>query len=46
LIVGANDWGIGKYMADITSYDYDAPLTEPGDFNTKFYDFRDVIKKV
>jgi beta-galactosidase len=33
---GANDWGIGKYMADITSYDYDAPLDEAGDTTLKY----------
>lgn len=40
---GANDWGIGKYMADITSYDYDAPLSEPGDLTPKYYILRSVI---
>ena len=33
---GANDWGIGKYMADMTSYDYDAPLDEAGDPTEKY----------
>lgn len=43
---GANDWGIGKYMADITSYDYDAPLDETGDATSKYYILRDVIGEV
>lgn len=43
---GANDWGIGKYMADITSYDYDAPLSEPGDLTPKYMILRSVIGNV
>ena len=27
---GANFW-YGKYQADLTSYDYDAPISEAGD---------------
>lgn len=42
---GANDWGIGAYMADITSYDYDAPLDEAGDPASKYYILRDVIEE-
>lgn len=41
--LGANDWGIGRYMADITSYDYDAPLTESGDLAPKYYVLRSTI---
>ena len=33
-------------MADITSYDYDAPMDEAGNPTAKFMIFRDVIKKV
>uniref|UniRef100_A0A182YAQ7 Beta-galactosidase n=1 Tax=Anopheles stephensi TaxID=30069 RepID=A0A182YAQ7_ANOST len=40
---GANDWGLGKYMADITSYDYDAPMDEAGDPTMKYTIFRDII---
>lgn len=40
---GANDWGLGKYMADITSYDYDAPMDEAGDPSMKYTIFRDII---
>lgn len=43
---GANDWGIGKYMADITSYDYDAPLDETGEPTSKYYILSDVIGEV
>lgn len=43
---GANDWGIGRYMADITSYDYDAPMDEAGNPTEKYLVFRDVIKEV
>jgi beta-galactosidase len=41
---GANDWGIGKYMADITSYDYDAPLDEAGNPTLKYETFKQVIQ--
>lgn len=40
---GANDNGPGKYAADITSYDYDAPMNEAGDPTAKYYAIRDVI---
>lgn len=40
---GANDWGIGNYMADITSYDYDAPLDETGSATIKYYILKDTI---
>lgn len=43
---GANDWGIGRYMADITSYDYDAPMDEAGNPTEKYMVFRNVIKEV
>jgi beta-galactosidase len=41
---GANDWGIGQYMADITSYDYDAPLDETGGATSKYIILQDVIR--
>lgn len=41
---GANKAGIGDYVVDITSYDYDAPMDEPGDATPKYYILRDVIK--
>lgn len=40
---GANDKGI--YEPTITSYDYDAPLTEDGYPTDKYFAFRDVIAK-
>lgn len=40
---GANDWGQGEYMADITSYDYDAPMDEAGDATPKLIKIRNVI---
>lgn len=33
------------YEWDVTSYDYDAPLSESGDMRNKFYEARDVISK-
>jgi beta-galactosidase len=42
---GANDWGIGEYMADITSYDYDAPMDETGNPSEKYFIFREAILK-
>lgn len=41
---GANKAGIGDYVADITSYDYDAPMDESGDPTPKYHILRDVIK--
>ncbi|MGR0160319.1 glycoside hydrolase family 35 protein [Paenarthrobacter nitroguajacolicus] len=40
---GANDKGI--YEPTITSYDYDAPLSEDGNPTAKYFAFRDVIAK-
>jgi beta-galactosidase len=42
---GANIDG-GKYEPDITSYDYDVPVSESGELKPKFFLFRDVISKV
>ncbi|XP_046804398.1 beta-galactosidase [Lucilia cuprina] len=42
---GANDMGPGRYQPDITSYDYDAPMTEAGDPTTKYFALRDVIAR-
>jgi len=41
---GANSEGPGNYKSDITSYDYDAPMTEAGDVTPKYLVLRDVIK--
>lgn len=35
----------GTYQPDITSYDYDAPLSEAGDPTTKYYAIRDALKQ-
>ncbi|MHB0876891.1 MAG: glycoside hydrolase family 35 protein [Anaerolineae bacterium] len=40
---GAND--SGRYQPTVTSYDYDAPLTEAGDVTPKWEAFRRVIGK-
>lgn len=37
---GANYDGPGKYKADITSYDYDAPMDETGDVTPKYHILR------
>lgn len=34
------------YLPQLTSYDYDAPLTEAGDPTPKYFEIRDVISKV
>lgn len=41
---GANAFGPGGFQADITSYDYDAPMAENGEFGDKYKRIRDVIK--
>ena len=41
---GAN-WDEDKYEPDVTSYDYDSPVSESGALTKKFYAFRDVIAK-
>lgn len=43
LTAGAND--SGRYLPMVTSYDYDAPISESGDVTEKFRAFRDVIAK-
>ena len=40
---GANDKGV--FQPTVTSYDYDAPLTESGDPGAKFWAFREVISR-
>lgn len=40
---GANHYE--KFAPDVTSYDYDAILTECGDVTPKYYAVRDIIKK-
>ncbi|XP_067827135.1 beta-galactosidase-1-like protein 2 [Heptranchias perlo] len=40
---GAQDFG--NYIADVTSYDYDAPLSEAGDCTAKYFQIRDLYSK-
>jgi beta-galactosidase len=40
---GSNHYAVLK--ADVTSYDYDAPLSEAGDLTPKFHAFRQVIAR-
>ncbi|WP_328320995.1 beta-galactosidase [Kribbella sp. NBC_00382] len=40
---GANDKGV--YRPTVTSYDYDAPLDEAGNFTAKYHAFREVISR-
>jgi beta-galactosidase len=42
---GANIDG-GKYEPDVTSYDYDVPVSESGELRPKYFLFRDVIREV
>lgn len=44
VILGANYEG--TYQPDITSYDYDAPLSEAGDPTPKYYAIRDALTSV
>lgn len=41
---GANNIA-GLYLADVSSYDYDAPLSECGDLTQKYHALRKVIQK-
>lgn len=34
-----------KLLSRVTSYDYDAPLSESGEYREKFFKFKDVIEK-
>ncbi|KAM8926971.1 beta-galactosidase-1-like protein 2 isoform 2-T2 [Pelodytes ibericus] len=34
-----------EYRSDVTSYDYDAPLTEAGDYTSKYFKLRDLLSK-
>jgi beta-galactosidase len=41
---GAN-WDHHSYEPDVTSYDYDSPVSEAGALSKKYFTFRDVIAK-
>ncbi len=43
LTSGANEAPYPDYQADVTSYDYDAPLDEAGDPTPKYFAFREVL---
>lgn len=34
-----------EYRSDVTSYDYDAPLTEAGDYTSKYFKLRELFSK-
>lgn len=42
---GSNEQGPGRFIPDITSYDYDAPLDESGDPTPKYEAIRQVISE-
>ncbi|HVX52586.1 MAG TPA: glycoside hydrolase family 35 protein [Chitinophagaceae bacterium] len=42
---GANAFSPTQYQPDITSYDYDAPITEQGQATPKYYMLRNLIKQ-
>ncbi|XP_070548431.1 beta-galactosidase-1-like protein 2 isoform X2 [Ptychodera flava] len=42
---GANSDYDGKYQPTITSYDYDAPLSESGDLTEKYFKIREILKR-
>ncbi|XP_077985074.1 beta-galactosidase-1-like protein 2 isoform X2 [Glandiceps talaboti] len=42
---GANIDYDGKYQPDITSYDYDAPLSEAGDLTEKYFKIKEILQK-
>ena len=44
--IGTNSANETDFHVCITSYDFDAPLTEAGDPTQKYYDIRDVVKNV
>ena len=46
IILGANGGGPDAFVPQITSYDYDAPMTEAGDITSKYLSIKKVISKV
>ncbi len=42
---GANATGIGNYRADITSYDYDAPINEQGNPTPKYFALQKLLSE-
>lgn len=45
LTSGANEAPYPDYQADVTSYDYDSPLSEAGDPTPKYFAFREVLRR-
>lgn len=43
---GANEDGPGHFNADLTSYDFEAPMDEAGDPTPRYMAIRDVIAEV
>lgn len=43
--MGGANWDHNEYQPDVTSYDYDSPVSESGALTKKFYAFGDVIAK-
>lgn len=37
---------VPQYVPDITSYDYDAPITESGDLTEKYHAIKQLLKSV
>lgn len=44
-MAGANNGGPDGISTDVTSYDYDSPLTEAGDYEEKYYKAMEIIEK-
>ncbi len=42
---GANAFSPDEYLADVTSYDYDAPINEMGQPTAKYYALRNLLKE-
>ena len=43
-VIGANL--VPAFVPDITSYDYDAPITEAGDLTEKYYAIKELLQSV
>lgn len=43
--MSGSSWADKKFLPDVTSYDYDAPLDEAGHATPKYYAYRDLLAK-
>ena len=43
MFFGGTNFGFMNSLGVITSYDYDAPLTEAGDYGDKFFKTKEII---